>query len=182
MTLEADIGILNLIQLNLRCEFLDVAMPLITKLGDGGALWILCSFLLFLFPQTRRSGAAIAVGILLELLCCNALLKPFVGRPRPCDVNSAVQLLISKPTDFSFPSGHTGAAFATVSALYFSKNRFWIPTLVISLWISFSRLYLYVHYPSDVLAGALLGIMLGWIGTLFIRTAEKMIRKRQNRT
>ncbi len=170
--MELDVAILNMIQSHLRCGFFDIVMPIISSLGNQGAIWLLCSAILLLFPKTRQAGASVLAGVILEVLCCNIFLKPFVARPRPCDVNTAVQLLIEKPTDFSFPSGHTACAFAATSALYFSKNRLWIPALVLSVLIGFSRLYLYVHYPSDVLAGVLIGIMLGWLGS----TATKCIK------
>ena len=118
-----------------------------------------------------------AVSLLLEVLCCNVILKPLVARVRPFDVNTAVQLLIARPTDFSFPSGHTGASFAVVSALYFSKNRLWMPSLILAMLIAFSRLYLYVHYPSDVLAGALIGIMAGWFGYALIGLIERKLHE-----
>lgn len=166
-------GILNFIQSHLRNDVLDFIMPLITKLGDGGILWICLSLILILFRKTRKAGIAMAASLILEVLCCNSILKPFVARPRPCDVNTAVQLLVPRPTDYSFPSGHTGASFAAASALLFGKNRLWIPSLIAAIFIGFSRLYLYVHYPSDVLAGALIGIMLGWLGNGIVRMAEK---------
>ena len=93
------------------------------------------------------------------------VLKPLIARVRPCDVNTAVQLLVARPDDFSFPSGHTGASFAEVTALYAGGNRLWIPALLLAALISFSRLYLYVHYPTDVLAGILLGAAAGWLGS-----------------
>lgn len=164
-----DFGILGFIQSCLRCSPLDAAMPLITMLGDGGVLWVFCSLLLLIFPKTRRAGAAMAVSLGLEVICCNVLLKPFVARLRPCDVNQAVQLLIPHPDGFSFPSGHTGASFAAASALFFSGSRFGVPAFALAALIGFSRLYLYVHYPTDVLAGALLGIMLGWLGNVMVR-------------
>lgn len=170
-----DFGILDYIQLHLRSNLLDAVMPVITRLGDGGILWILCSLTLILFPRTRKTGAAMAAGLALEALCCNIILKPFVARIRPYDINTGVHLLISPPTDFSFPSGHTGASFTATSVLWFSKNRLWIPALVISILIAFSRLYLYVHYPSDVLAGAMLGIMLGWLGNAVVNVADRKL-------
>lgn len=162
--MSIDNTILDYIQSYIRCDFLDVIMPFITRLGDGGILWIAGSLILLIYPKTRKVGFAALLGLAFEVLCCNFIIKPFVARPRPCDVNTTIQLLISKPTDFSFPSGHTGASFAAVSSLYFSKNRLWIPSLILAVLIGFSRLYLYVHYPSDVLAGALTGIMTGWLG------------------
>nr|WP_289706859.1 phosphatase PAP2 family protein [Enterocloster clostridioformis] len=175
-----ELSILDYIQSHLRSGFLDTAMPLITTLGNGGAIWIGCSVALLLIPKTRKAGAAMAVSLALEVLCCNVILKPLVGRIRPCDVNTAVQLLIARPTDFSFPSGHTGASFAAASALYCSKNRLWIPSLVLAIMIAFSRLYLYVHYPSDVLAGILIGIMAGWFGYALTHFTERKLHEHRH--
>lgn len=161
--MKFDFQILDFIQAHLRCSFLDTTMPMITKLGDAGLIWIVLAIVLLLFPKTRKAGMAVAAGLVLEALCCNVVLKPLVARTRPYDVNSAVQLLIAKQVDYSFPSGHTAAAFAGTSALYFSKSRGFIPALVLSVLIAFSRLYLYVHYPTDILGGALLGTLAGWM-------------------
>ena len=114
-------------------------------------------------PRTRKLGLVVTAALVLEAIPCNLILKPLVARARPFTVNPAVELLITKPTDFSFPSGHTSASFAVVSALFFRKERLWIPAGILAALIAFSRLYLYVHYPTDVLAGALVGILAGWI-------------------
>lgn len=172
-----ELSILDAIQLHLRCGFLDKAMPLVTALGNGGAIWIGCAGLLLLIPQTRKQGIALALGLAIEVLCCNVILKPLVGRIRPCDVREAVQLLVARPTDYSFPSGHTGASFAAVSALCFSKSKLWIPSFVLSVLIAFSRLYLYVHYPSDVLAGILIGIMAGYMGAKLSRLLSEKLHQ-----
>lgn len=168
-----DFSILDFIQSHLRSGFGDAVMPFITHLGDGGAVWIALDLCLLAVPKTRRVGAALTAGLVLESTCCNLLLKPFVARVRPCDINTAVQLLVPRPTDFSFPSGHTGASFAAASALYFGRSRLWPAALVLAVLIAFSRLYLYVHYPTDVLAGALLGIMLGWLGSVAVSAVER---------
>jgi undecaprenyl-diphosphatase len=167
-----ELSILDFIQTHLQCGFLDTVIPFITKLGDGGILWIIGTVVMLLIPKTRRLGAAMAVSLALEIVCCNIILKPLVARIRPCDVNTAFSLLIAHPTDYSFPSGHTGASFSAAAALYFGKSCLWIPAGVIAVLIAFSRLYLYVHYPSDVLAGALFGIMLGWLGNFTVRRLE----------
>lgn len=178
--MKIDLGILNLIQTCLRCDVLDLVMPVVTRLGDGGILWICSSLFLLVFPKTRRAGAAMAVSLGLEVLCCNVLLKPLVARPRPCDVNLTMQLLIPRPDGFSFPSGHTGASFAAASSLFFGKNRFRIPALVMAALIGFSRLYLYVHYPTDVFAGALVGIMLGWLGNMLAASIGEKLHGKQH--
>ena len=167
-----ELSFLDFIQENLRCGFLDVFMPALTRLGDGGVFWIVLSLALLLFPKTRRTGAIVTMALLLEFLCCNLLLKPLVARIRPYDVNPSVVLLVQRLADFSFPSGHTGVAFAVTSGLYYSKSPLWSPAAVLSIVMAFSRLYLYVHYPTDVLAGVLLGIMAGWAGSRAVRFLE----------
>ena len=171
--MQFELSVLDNIQSYLRCDFLDATMPIISMLGNVGAIWIVCAVVLLVIPKTRKVGVVLAVSLAIEALCCNVILKPLVARIRPFDVNTAVQLLISPPTDFSFPSGHTGAAFAAASALFFSKNRLWIPSLVLAILIAFSRLYLYVHYPTDVLGGILLGILSGWLGYTLVGLIKK---------
>lgn len=167
--MQLELSVLDFIQSHLRNSVMDVLMSGITALGDAGILWIACTVVFLLIPKTRKAGIVMALSLILEALCCNIILKPLVARLRPFEMNTAVQLVIEKPLDFSFPSGHTGAAFAVVSALYFCKNRGWIPALVMAVLIAFSRLYLYVHYPTDVLAGALLGMAAGWIAYRMIK-------------
>lgn len=168
--MRIDMAILDFIQSCMRCDLLDIAMPFITRLGNRGAVWIICSLIFIIVPKTRKAGVAMAVSLILEALCCNVILKPFVARPRPCDVHAEVLLLIPRPEGFSFPSGHTGASFAAASALFFGRERMGIPALILAALIGFSRLYLYVHYPTDVLAGALIGIMIGWLGNFLVST------------
>ena len=162
--LSAEFVVLDWIQANLRNPILDLLMPAVTALGNGGLIWIVLAVVLLLIPKYRKVGAAVLAGLVLEVVCCNLVLKPLVARIRPCDINTAVQLLIARPDDFSFPSGHTGASFAAAAALYASRNRLWIPALILAVLIAFSRLYLYVHYPTDIFAGAVIGIMTGWVG------------------
>lgn len=167
---------LDAIQLHLRSGIGDILMPFCTKLGNGGMIWILLTLILLSFRKTRKIGCAVGVSLVLEVICCNLVLKPLVARIRPCDLAPSVQLLISRPTDFSFPSGHTASSFAAASALYFSGSRLWCPAAVLAVIIGFSRLYLYVHYPSDVLAGALLGTMLGALGSFVVTQVAARLR------
>lgn len=160
-----ELSLLHALREYLACAPLDVLMPVVTVLGNGGALWIISAALLLLRPKTQRSGAAMALSLMLEAFLCNRLFKPLVARPRPFAAEPSMVLLISPPGGFSFPSGHTGASFAAASALYFEGNRLWRPATVLAGLIGFSRMYLFVHYPSDVLAGAALGILTGWLST-----------------
>jgi undecaprenyl-diphosphatase len=160
---DVEFFILNWIQANCRGELLDALMPVVTAVCDHGEIWILLAVALLLYPKTRRTGMVVAAALILDVICCNAILKPLIGRIRPCDVNTAVSLLIPHPTDASFPSGHAASSFAAVAALYACRSKWWRPAFVMALLLSFSRLYLYVHWPSDVLAGAVLGILLGFL-------------------
>lgn len=163
--------ILDFIQ-GFRTPFGDTVMPLISSLGNAGCLWIGLTVILLLLPEKRKSGGILLAALLFDLLLCNILIKPLVARVRPCDVNTAVELLIAHPVDMSFPSGHTAASFASVAALYLAGERkLWKISLVLTVLIAFSRLYLYVHYPTDVLGGAVIGILSGYLG---FRCAEAL--------
>lgn len=164
-----EFGILDWIQRNLRCEFLDWLMPAVSALSNHGEVWILLVVLLVLIKGRRREGLRVGAALLLDLLSCNLILKPLVGRVRPCMVNRAVELLVAVPADASFPSGHTAASFAAVFALYFSGSPLWRPAAVLASLIAFSRLYLYVHWPTDILGGILLGMAVGWLGAKLVK-------------
>lgn len=171
-----EFSLLDWMQAHLRCGFLDAVMPLASRLCDHGEVWILLAVILLAIRRTRRQGAAVSCGLVLDLVACNLLLKPLFGRVRPFAFRPAVTLLVGPPLDASFPSGHTAASFAAVFALKASGSPLWKPALALALVIAFSRLYLYVHWPSDVLGGALLGSAAGWMGA---KLAEAVTRRRQ---
>ena len=166
-----DFQILDAIQATFRSEFLDRVMSVLTHLGDHGILWLIIGILFLFWKEKRKCGAAILVGLLSHLLVINLFLKNVVARPRPFEIQTAVSLLIQAPTDHSFPSGHTGGAFLTAVILLHYDKRIGIPALILAILIAFSRLYLYVHFPSDVLAGAVIGILLGLVAIVI---AEKV--------
>ena len=162
--MKIELQILDWIQ-QMRTPVGDVWMVFISRLGNAGMIWILFTCLLLMIPRTRRWGAALAAALCLDALICNILLKPMVCRIRPCDVNQTVQLLIARPADYSFPSGHTAASFAVVAALYFAgAKKWWKITLPLAILMAFSRMYLYVHYPTDILGGLLAGVLAGFLG------------------
>ena len=175
--LDVEFSILDLIQNQFRTPFGDFVMLLISKLGNGGIIWLVLSGLLCVFPKYRKAGVTMLTALALDVLLCNVMLKPLVGRMRPFTVNTGMELLINAPKDFSFPSGHTAASFAAAFALLFVKNKLWIPSMILASLIAFSRLYLYVHYPTDVLAGILLGLIVGVAANVICRLAEPHIRK-----
>lgn len=176
---ELDFLILDWIQAHLRCGFLDTLMPLITALGEYGALWILLTALLLIRKDTRKTGVTLAVALALDVLLCNVILKPLVARPRPFALRE-VELLVRAPRDFSFPSGHAAASFAAAGALLFSKSRGRWAALLLAAAIALSRLYLYVHYPSDVVCGTVLGLLCGFLAAIFARKCFPLCKKREN--
>ena len=166
----AELGILDWIAAHCHNSFWDAVMPFITGLGDQGILWILLGVLILFFQKGERAtGAQVLVSLLFSLILCNLMLKNAVDRIRPCDLNTAVELLVARPGDPSFPSGHTSASFAAATVLLMNrwKGR-WI-TLVVAALIAFSRLYLYVHFPTDVLGGLILGGFCGWMAVILWR-------------
>ena len=166
-----ELAVLNWIQ-TLRTGWLDGVMVLVSTLGDAGAVWIVLALVLLCIRKTRRVGVTVALALVLDVIVCNGVLKPLFDRVRPCVVNPAVELLVSCPSDASFPSGHTAASFAAAGALRAAGSCLWLPGLVLAVLIAFSRLYLYVHWPSDVLAGALLGWGLGYAARCLLRKAD----------
>ena len=124
----------------------------------------------------RAYGLSAAGALALDLIACNMILKPLIGRIRPFAFRPELPLLVSPPGDASFPSGHTAAAFAVVFALKTAGSSLWRPALVLAAVTAFSRLYLYVHWPTDVLGGILLGAAVGWAGA---KLAGEFLKKRE---
>lgn len=125
-----EIEILSMLQ-KIRTPLLDIFMSNITKLGNAGIVWILLTIVLLLIPKTRKSGLILAAALIVDLILCNGILKPLIARIRPFDVNSAIQLIVAKPHDYSFPSGHTAASFTAVMALYLAgEKKLWKIALV----------------------------------------------------
>lgn len=173
-----ELGILNWIQNDLRCGALDAVMPAISRICDHGEVWILLALLLLVIPKTRKAGFSLACALVIDLLLCNLWLKPLFGRSRPFVFQPDVSLLVAPPSDASFPSGHTASSFAAAFSLYAAGDPLWKPSFVLAAVIAVSRLYLYVHWPSDILGGILIGVLSGWLGAkLAQRSTQKFTRK-----
>ena len=171
-----DLPILDWMAANLQCGVLDFLMPLITVLGNGGIFWIAASLALLCIPKYRKAGLGMAIALLIGVVLCNITLKPLVARIRPYDYQlqhfgKTIELLVATPTDFSFPSGHTIASFEAAVALTVRHKKLGAVAMVLAVLIAFSRMYLYVHYPTDVLASVVLGTAIAFLGCLL---AEKL--------
>ena len=174
-----DLPILEWIAEYLRCAFLDAVMPIITLLGDGGIFWIAIAVILLFLPKYRKVGLAMGAALLLGVLVCNVTMKPLFARIRPYDFQleysgKEIQLLIAAQHDFSFPSGHTLASFEAATVLAIHNKKLGIPALILACLIAFSRLYLYVHYPTDVLFSVVMGIGFAFLGNYLVKKGSAL--------
>ena len=180
-----DLPVLDWIAANLWCPVLDAVMPVVTLLGDAGIFWIAMAVVLLFFKKTRRVGVGMGIALLAGLLLCNLTLKPLCQRPRPYDYQfdvfgKLIPLLIERQHDFSFPSGHTIASFEAAGVIWLNSKKWGTAALVLACLIAFSRLYLYVHYPTDVLFSVVLGIGLALLGNwLAHRIPHRYLRLNQ---
>lgn len=179
-----DLPILEWIAANLRCAFLDAVMPIITMFGDAGIFWIGVAVLLLFLPKYRKVGLSMGAALILGLLVCNLTLKPLVARIRPYEYQlihfqKTIELLIQAPHDFSFPSGHTIASFEAATVLCIHSKKLGIPALILASLIAFSRLYLYVHYPTDVLFSLVLGICFAFLGNFLVNKGFSLYKAKR---
>lgn len=168
-----DLSVLNVIQNTFRCEFLDSFNVLISYLTTSGIIWILAGVILLFFKKTRAVGIIVLTALALGFLTGDVLLKHLVNRPRPFTVHTDMTLLITPPTGASFPSTHSVLAASATTVLLTKKRALGFSALVLTVFTVFSRLYLYVHYPTDVLCGLLLGVLCG-IAALQIAKFSKL--------
>lgn len=168
LAVSFDLPILDWIQANLKNGFLNEVMPIITMFGDGGIFWIACAVILLCIPKTRKTGLGMAFALIMGLIVCNITLKPLVGRIRPYDFQEqlgvVIPLLTERMHDYSFPSGHTIASFEAATVLLINNKKLGIPAMILAVLIAFSRLYLYVHYPTDVIFSVFAGILFAFLG------------------
>jgi len=187
-----DYAVLNWIQEHIVCAPFDLFFKTITHLGDGGIFCICLTVLMLCFKKTRKMGFIMAVAIALGSLSCNVILKPLIARIRPYfntawnPVRTAeeISMLVKLPSDYSFPSGHTTVTIETACAIFSCRKKTGVAAIVVAVLVGFSRLYLYVHYFTDVLCGALVGIGAAIAGYYIVKALEprilKAIEKRKN--
>ena len=173
MTQVFDIPILLWIQENIRMDILTKIFKVITFFGDKGWFWIALVLFFLIFKKTRKMAIASGISLAVSTLINNVAIKNLVARIRPYDFTDAVVPLVNKPDDFSFASGHTCASFAVALVLVRYDKRIGIPAIIFASLIGFSRLYLGVHYPTDVIAGFLIALVVSTIVCLFIKPGRK---------
>lgn len=172
-----DIFLLNFIQTDLHHSVLDSIFSIITHLGDGGAIWIVFGVLLVCSKKYRKIGIAMLIALAIGAIFANLIVKPLVERPRPFIEFPGLELAISPPSGYSFPSGHSLASFTGAVILAWANKKWIFPSFLLAFLIAFSRMYLYVHYFSDVLTGSILGVLFG-LGAIFaIKAWDKKHQK-----
>lgn len=169
---ELELSFLYWLQ-ELHGPILDRLMTGASFLGNKGWFFVFLGILLFLFPRTRRVGLAVLFSLALGFLVGNLFLKNAVMRPRPCWIDGTVALLTENPGDYSFPSGHSLASFETAVSIWFFDRKWGLAFLVLAAVIAFSRMYLFVHFPTDVAGGIVLGIFHGWIVHRVLEKGQK---------
>ena len=159
MFVDIEFKILYFLQ-SLHAPWLDIFMQSVTYLGDRGFIWILLGIVFLCYKKTRKMGICLLLSLGVGFLLGNMVLKNMIARQRPCWIDEQILLLISNPRDFSFPSGHSLAAFEGSVSIWLYRRKWGIWFLILATLIAFSRLYLFVHFPTDVLAGIIIGTII----------------------
>lgn len=173
MIQKIDIAILEFINNNFHNPILDKLMPIITSLGDSGMIWIVISIILMFSKKYRNVGILSILALILTTFIGEIILKNIVQRPRPFYELTNIELLIERPLSYSFPSGHTGSSFAVAGVISILIKKYRIPVITFAVLMAFSRLYLFVHYPTDIVGGLILGLTCSYIVTYKIVKNKK---------
>ena len=157
-----DNRVLDYLLVRMKGPRMDRFMPVITRLGNGGLIWICISLVLLLNTKHKYTGERVLASLIVGSIIANFIIKPIVGRKRPCQV-MPMQTIIKRPRDYSFPSGHSLSSFSAATILFYVNPYIGMGSLVLASLIALSRVYLGVHYPSDIAAGMLLGVFISLI-------------------
>ncbi|MGI6168116.1 MAG: phosphatase PAP2 family protein [Christensenellales bacterium] len=164
-----ELSLLNSLQPLLRYSILDQSMLIISHITDAGLIWVAVAAACLFAKKTRRLGLTLLAALLLSYYVSDHILKPLIQRPRPFALNQSALLPAAAPSSFSFPSTHACSSFAAATAIALSNRKVGIFAYVFSALVGFSRIYLYLHYPSDIIAGAGLGIVCGWLAATILQ-------------
>jgi undecaprenyl-diphosphatase len=177
-----DWGILNFINNYLHNPLLDKSMVMLTSLGDRGLIWILIAFALLITPKYRKIGFMTLCALAFSSILADEVLKQLIQRPRPFIIDPNVQLLITKPLSYSFPSGHTASSFAAAVILVRTEKKYRGYIISLASLIAFSRIYLFVHYPTDIIGGIIVGLLCSKIVFYFFDFwSKRLINKDKSR-
>ena len=177
-----DYAILNIIQQSLHCKFLDLLALILSYITTLGIIWFTIGIIMLLFHRTRATGIVLLVTLIFAFFTSDVLIKHFVNRPRPFTLNTDIILLINTPSGSSFPSTHSCLAAAATTVIFKKNKIFGLISAILTVCIAFSRIYLYVHYPTDVFCGLILGILCALITLWFAHCMDldKRILRNKN--
>jgi undecaprenyl-diphosphatase len=156
-----ELTILNALQPLLQGGILDTSMLFVSHITDGGLIWAALALILILIKKTRRLGVCLLAALFFSYYLSDHILKPLIRRVRPFELYPLALLPASAPQGFSFPSAHASSSFAAATVLFHSSKAAGICAFAFASLVAFSRLYLYLHYPTDILCGAAIGILTG---------------------
>lgn len=162
-----ELSILHAIQ-NIHTPWLDPVMIFVSFLGNGGLFWIALSVVLVCFKKTRRCGVLMMIAMAVCFLAGNLVIKNLVARPRPFVVDPSVILKVPIPGEYSFPSGHTMNGFSAATVIFLNNRKSGIAALCFAALIAFSRMYLFVHFPTDILGGLIIGVSAAFLSVKII--------------
>ncbi len=155
--MEWEFIILNALQ-NIHKTILDNIMIFLSNIGEYGIVWIIFSFALFIKRKYRACAILVIIALLINYIECDIIIKNIIQRERPCVVNP-IDMIVSIPKSYSFPSGHTSSSFAASTIIFLHNKKFGVTALILAILIAFSRMYLYVHFPTDIIGGIVFGIL-----------------------
>ena len=180
-----DIPVLDWIHAHLVGGFMYNIWYFITLFGEGGIFWIATAVILLFSPKTRKVGLTMGLALVMGLVICNITIKPLVARPRPVDFLASMGVTLPFEVipmdDFSFPSGHTIASFEAAVVILLYSRKWGIPAMILAVLVSFSRLCLYVHYPTDVLVSVVLGTLFAVIAYFALRNVKLPDRRQHGK-
>lgn len=158
---------------SLHCAPLNTIMIFLSTIGNAGIIWILLAVVLLCFPKWRRCGALMLLSMAVSFILGNLVLKNLIARARPCAIDITVPLLVKFPKEYSFPSGHTLNGFTAAVMIFLHNRKAGIGALILAAAIAFSRMYLFVHFPTDILGGMVLGIADAVVVYLIVKRIEQ---------
>lgn len=176
-----DFAILDALQ-RIHCTVLNVILAFFTYIGEGGAVWIAAALLMLCFAKTRKISLPVILALVMELIINENIIKQLVRRTRPFVMNPDIDTIVHKPSSYSFPSGHTCTAFAAATAIFMHNKKMGIAAYAVAVLIAFSRNYFYIHFPTDVICGAILGAAIGFCSVKITKFADSKIRRNKNQT
>lgn len=172
-----DFWVLNSIQETLQCGFLDTIMPVLTHLGHG-VIWTILGWILIFTKKYRFNGISIITALTVTVIISEFIIKPLFLRERPYMMNPDFVLLIPEPSGTSFPSSHTSTSFASALQFFGINRKAGIAAMIFAAVVAFTRLYLYVHFPTDIIGGIILGLVMGFVVMIAGKKIQNKISER----